>query len=179
VASLPVAGSVVAFLYLSWGFYPFVLLFSRARLLTFVAIAMVIVMAGLMAMLMPVEPPWRTGAVLRAVSVVPVFGAIASADVSPVAAFPSVHVAVPVVVAFLEGIRAKGRAWAWYALVTAVVVVLAGEHWMLDCLAGVLLALLVVLLVSICGGLTVWARSVIAVCRRESVGTAWGCGSDG
>ena len=144
--------------YCSWALYPFVLVASGAGLRTFAAVSVAVVVGGLMAAVWPVEPPWMAGAA-RAVDSIPMLANAVAGDVSPAAAYPSVHVAVPAVVALSE----KSGAWAWYAVVTAAVVVLAGEHWVLDVVGGLCLALAVVGAFGIVGTLV----------KNESVGGAF------
>jgi hypothetical protein len=135
---VPVACGL-AVLYLSWAFYPFVLVAVGVRMRSWLLIGSVIMIAALASWLIPVEPPWRTGAAVRAADVLPIFGGIVGADVSASAAFPSVHVAIPVVLALSE----RSRNWGLYSVLVSVVVVLAGEHWVLDVVGGVGLALAV------------------------------------
>jgi hypothetical protein len=140
---------LLASVYLVWGFYPFVLVAVSAKWRTFVAILVVILIAALTAWRWPIEPPWMAGHV-RAADAVSFYRTLVGGDVSSAAAFPSVHVAVPVAVALCESGWKREGAW-WCAIITAVVVVLGGEHWIVDVLAGALLALAVVLSGSICG----------------------------
>ena len=159
-------------LYCSWGLYPFLLVASGVRARTFLLAGVVIVLSAVIASVWPVVPPWMVGSA-RATSVVPGLAAIVAGDVSPVAAFPSVHVAIPVVVAWSE------RSWAWsaYAVMTGVVVVLAGEHWVTDVLGGVCVAVVVVTAAGICGALGRWC-SALGVCRTSSSWCVGGGASD-
>jgi hypothetical protein len=162
--------SLWASLYLSWAFYPLLLVVARVRSRTLVSIFGVIVIAAMTSWAMPVEPPWSVGASVRSAAAVPVLREIVASDVSPSSAFPSVHVALAFAVALSE----KSWSWTWGAIATSVVVVLAGEHWILDCLGGLLLAVLVVLIVSISGGSTVMVRTVRRVRWTRLFGTGKG-----
>jgi hypothetical protein len=96
------------------------------------AVVVAYVVASSMQVLVPTAPPWWSGETERVMAGLPVLSGVMARDVSPFAALPSTHVAVPVAVAF------AGRSWRWgaYALLTSVVVVLVGEHWALDVGAG-------------------------------------------
>lgn len=99
--------------------------------------ALVSLLGGLANGLMPVAPPWMAGDVLRAVGQFNWSSWVVASDVQPAAAFPSLHVAVPAAVAVALG------SWRWgaYAAVTSLVVVAAGEHWVVDVAGGWVLAL--------------------------------------
>jgi len=81
------------------------------------------------------EPPWYAEGATRALTSVAFGATVAAADVAPMAAFPSMHVAIPWVM--WRGGRYRG--WLAYAVFQAVVVVLGGEHYATDVIGGVLL----------------------------------------
>jgi len=129
---------LLALSYLSWAVWPFILVGCGASVRCFVATSLVTVTAAVLSWVVPVAPPWMVG-MPRSVEGLPVLGALVLNDVSPATAFPSVHVAIPFVLALVAG------SWRWsvYGAVVAVVVVLAGEHWLVDVAGGVVLALAV------------------------------------
>jgi membrane-associated phospholipid phosphatase len=110
--------------------------------------------AGLVVYLaFPEAPPWRAAQlgvlppVRRIASEVvahagPLSGVYGGADPLPNAAMPSLHVAYPVIVAWWT-VRAFGWRAAWivlYPLCICVAVVYLGEHYVVDVLAGLVLA---------------------------------------
>lgn len=160
--SLPVpAVWLLALLYCSWALYPFLLVATGASVRTFALCASVIVLSAVIAVMWPVDPPWMSGSG-RSIDAVPVLRDLVAGDVSPEAAFPSVHVAIPIVVAIAQ------RSWSWWAcaLITGLVVVLAGEHWVIDVLGGVCIAVLVVIAAATCGAMGRWCSARIV--RRTS-----------
>ena len=96
-------------------------------------------------LLFPVVPPWMEGGSTR-VLVDRAFTDYTSVDNNPVAAFPSMHAAVPAFMGLLfwHRCREDGRPLAWlclgYAGTVGFSVVYLGEHWVLDVLAGYALA---------------------------------------
>lgn len=100
--------------------------------------------ADVVFLLFPTEPPWMAFDVERVVNVV--YGDSTSVDKNPVAALPSLHVAVP---ALLTITFARARdvllrrltplLVAWTVGITWSVVY-GGEHYLVDALAGALLA---------------------------------------
>lgn len=120
--------------------------------------------ADVMFALFPTRPPWMDINVTRVIS--EAYGTATSADANPVAAVPSLHVAVPALytifcwrqgdvwlrrIAPLLALRAAGIGWA---------VVYGGEHYVIDVMAGVAWATGVYVLCSLA-----WA----AVRRRTSL----------
>lgn len=109
--------------------------------------------------LFPTQPPWMEFDLKRVVDVA--YGNAASADMNPVAALPSLHVAVPALLTIyyarhgdallrrlapLLGLWTAGVAWS---------VVYGGEHYIVDALAGVAWAAVVY------GAVTVTARTAV------------------
>ena len=94
-----------------------------------------------MFVLLPTRPPWMdSGQVTRIVALH--YAAIGS-DANPLAAMPSLHVALPVVLGFWflhERWRGPGVAMLAYSVLVAFEVVLAGEHYLADVIAAVLFA---------------------------------------
>jgi hypothetical protein len=92
--------------------------------------------------LVPTEPPWMAlGGAHRIAEIVR--GVPVNADTNPLAAFPSLHIAVPAAQAFWLRSERMNR-WALvfsvYTALVAFAVVYLGEHYVVDVLAGVLLA---------------------------------------
>jgi hypothetical protein len=95
-------------------------------------------------MLMPAKPPWMDFELQRIVDVG--YGDTNAIDRNPVAALPSLHVALPA--AYALWFRAQGSLllsrlslmlWGWTAAI-AWSVVYGGEHYMVDVMAGVIWA---------------------------------------
>lgn len=99
-----------------------------------IGLAALLLAGSLMNWLLPVAPPWAMG-VPRAMDTFELTSSVVAEDIQPFAAWPSMHVAVPLFVA----LAARGT-WAVYASVTAMVVVLAGEHWLADVGGAIALA---------------------------------------
>lgn len=90
--------------------------------------------------LMPTEPPWMA---LNVTQILGVMHRAREVDPNPVAAFPSLHVAIPVVQAFWLRRHGMFKASAFYGALgalIAVAVVYTGQHYVVDCLTGVALA---------------------------------------
>jgi len=134
----PVAFLFVA-AYVSYAAFPLIVAAVERRASVIVPAAIVLTLGAVINVLVPVRPPWMAGASSRAMSMFAPTAALVAHDVSPVAAFPSLHVAFPAVVAV------TGRRWWWwlYALLQSVAVVVGGEHWVLDVAGGWLLAFVV------------------------------------
>ncbi len=95
--------------------------------------------------LFPTEPPWMTTDVVRLLDIRA--GEVLSADTNPVAALPSLHVALPAAIAMWLWQVHMNR-WAVvitvFAALTAFEVVYLGEHYVVDVVAGLMLAFAVV-----------------------------------
>ncbi len=91
--------------------------------------------------LLPTEPPWMALDVHRVLAIgrdAPV-----NADWNTVAAFPSLHVAVPAVQAFWlrnNGMPRAALAFAAFTILTIFMAVYTGEHYVVDAIAGIALA---------------------------------------
>jgi membrane-associated phospholipid phosphatase len=136
---------ILAGLWLWWRF--------RARFGEYVAAYSLVMAAGFAVyLLFPEMPPWLASQhgllsspvqrdVVSALHHVPVIGGIyAGADLYPNGAMPSLHVAVPMVIA-LSVIGARGggrRRWLWllYPLTVGFAVVDLGEHYVADVVVG-------------------------------------------
>jgi hypothetical protein len=134
-------------LHISWFFAPALLtayiVFRRWDLVPSYAIARTgILYVSLVAFfLLPTEPPWMALHVHRVLAMG--HDAPVNADWNTVAAFPSLHVAVPAVQAFWLRSRGMGRlaaAFGVYTILTALMAVYTGEHYVTDALAGAALA---------------------------------------
>jgi hypothetical protein len=94
--------------------------------------------------LVPTEPPWM---VLDVTRVVHEAASVVKVDSNTVAALPSLHVGLPAMFALWAGSarlpRMAAAFWVFTAL-TAFSVVYFGEHYVLDCVAGVAWAWLAV-----------------------------------
>lgn len=105
--------------------------------------------AALFYLLLPVEPPWIELGVPRILYVRNFGGYPEGLDPNPLAAFPSLHAALPMVVGLfflLRGTRKMaffGKLSIAYSLAVGFSIVYMGEHWVIDVIAGYLLAGLV------------------------------------
>jgi len=145
---------VMCLTHMAWFYMPEILtmhvIVSRWDLFPrLVGIRLGILYAGLIGyLLLPTEPPWMVCDVSRILEVKA--GMPLDADLNQVAAMPSLHVALPAALAMWLWIE-RVPLWAWlfpfYAALTAFAVVYLGEHYLVDVLAGVLLAYVVVRLV--------------------------------
>jgi membrane-associated phospholipid phosphatase len=102
-------------------------------------------------LLLPTAPPWMESDVTRLLDLQA--GSVLDVDTNPLAAMPSLHVALPAAVALWA--RAIGwRGWAWVygvqSVLTAFGVVYLGEHYLLDVVAGLVVALIAVRLARPC-----------------------------
>jgi membrane-associated phospholipid phosphatase len=127
----------------------------QSRFSAFVAAYIAMMAIGFVVyVLYPETPPWLASqeGFLRGVSRVTVslldhigIGSLyGGADPAPNGAMPSLHVAVPTLVAFTAaGIRGWKRwtSWLWffYPLTMGFATVYLGEHYLLDCAAGIAL----------------------------------------
>jgi len=128
--------------YMSYAAFPLLVAAFERRASVVVPAAIVLTLGALINALVPVRPPWMAGVSTRAMDAFAPTAAFVADDASPVAAFPSLHVAFPAVVA-LTGRR---RWWWLYALLQSFAVVVGGEHWVLDVVGGWLLAFVVAFL---------------------------------
>ena len=99
-----------------------VLLFSDKQ--SAKAAGVLVLADGIIHFLLPVQPPWMTGHAQRWVAQQS-FVHVVKQDPNPLAAFPSLHVALP-----------ASQRWYPLAIVISVAVVLLGEHWVIDVVAG-------------------------------------------
>jgi hypothetical protein len=134
--------SAGAAIYFTWFFVPIttalaVLLFRPHDYRRFIAYLLFVYYAVLPFYLMyPLEPPWaHDAAVTRYIG--EIFPEAMAADPNPYAAMPSLHVALPAAAALWYGPR---NPWGWcvlaYSAVISLVVVLCGEHYLADVVAG-------------------------------------------
>lgn len=141
-------------MHLSWFFVPeavtlYVLVFRWDLFPQLAALRLGVLYAGLIGFfLLPTEPPWMAVHVVRILEVVK--GEPLKIDPNQLAALPSLHVAIPAALALWLW-RVRLPRWAsvytvWAAAVVFAVVYL-GEHYVVDALAGVVLAYLVMRLV--------------------------------
>jgi len=143
-------------LHLSWFFVPFVLaavlmLVERRKVVEYFAwILVACYLSDFIFMVFPVKPPWMEPGIAR-ILVDRSFIHYTGLDNNPVAAFPSMHACLPMVLTlffFLRCERARFLGWFTlvYALLIGFAVVYLGEHWVLDVLGGYALAGLVAVL---------------------------------
>jgi membrane-associated phospholipid phosphatase len=95
-------------------------------------------------LLVPTEPPWLLGDVERVFALATELPRI---DTNQVAAMPSLHVAMPAMIAFrarASGMRWMAAIWGAFAALTAFAVIYLGEHFILDTVAGFAFAWLAV-----------------------------------
>lgn len=101
--------------------------------------------------LYPLEPPWLHHADIARVQDL-VFNRTSGSDNNLYAAMPSLHVAMPVAVAFWYGLRDRyGKLALGYAGLISVVIVYTGDHYVADIAGGVALA-------AVMYGLVRWLR---------------------
>lgn len=122
----------LAVMYGSWWLAPYVVLMWRGwSLPSSLALLFVVGVGSWMAGSLSVAPPWMEGQT-RAVDSLWFTAEVARHDAVPAAAFPSVHVLWPVAIAVLL----RSRVWFVYAALMSWVVVVSGEHWVSDVIAG-------------------------------------------
>jgi len=151
LAPLPANGlsMMTAVIHASWFFVPWIVVIAimikrPGRLSSLFAwwLALEAISLAIFA-LFPMEPPWMAQSeILRLNSAV--FGQ--TDDPNKLAAMPSLHVALPLVMALWlvrEDLPRAGLALAAYALLIAVEVVISGEHYVVDVLGAVLVTGLV------------------------------------
>lgn len=133
-------------LHASWFFLPFVFgllitLLERRRLLEFLSwLVVAAYVSDIGYLLLPVRPPWMEPGSVR-ILVVRAFVNYTGVDDNPVAAFPSLHAAIPMVMALFFLLRCNRlRPLAWpafaYGAAVSLAVVYLGEHWVLDVAAA-------------------------------------------
>jgi len=137
-------------MHLSWFFLPFafslvVAFTDRRKMLEFYCwVLAASYLSTVFYLLFPVRPPWMEEGITRILAERN-FIQYTQADDNPFAAFPSLHAAIPFVIALFFLLRSERmRSLAWLAgihgLLISFAVVYLGEHWVLDVLAGWVLA---------------------------------------
>jgi len=143
-------------LHFSWFFVPFALalvlmVVERRKLMEYFGwVLTACYLSDFIFMAFPVKPPWMEPGIAR-ILLDRSFIQYTGLDNNPVAAFPSMHACVPMVLTlffFLRCDRARFLGWftGVYALLIGFAVVYLGEHWVLDVLGGYALAGLVAVL---------------------------------
>jgi len=146
-------------LHASWFYGPIVLgLFVQFRCGT-KALAQLIVLDLLLLLtcdvlftVTPTRPPWQDVELTRLVDVA--YGSAGSIDSNPVAAFPSLHVAIPALLTLWFArapdtlLRRLVPALAFWTAGVAWSVVYGGEHYMVDAIAGTVWAVCVYIVYS-------------------------------
>ncbi len=124
-----------------------VMIYRRQALLEFFSWMLTTTyLAGMFYLLFPVEPPWLQLGVPRILYVRNFGDYPANIDPNPLAAFPSLHAAIPMVVGLFFLLRGGpkmaffGKVSIVYALAVGFSIVYMGEHWAIDVFAGYLLA---------------------------------------
>jgi membrane-associated phospholipid phosphatase len=137
--------------YFSWFFLPllvtaYVLMFRWDKFLSLASFELALFYAPLVSfLLLPTEPPWMGTDATRMIYLTaaePI-----SLDGNPVAALPSLHVALPAALALWahgEGFRRLTGLYVVQASLIAFAVVYLGEHYVVDVAAGVALAVFAV-----------------------------------
>jgi hypothetical protein len=124
----------------------YILLIHKDRSQRYAAMWLCVLFASLILFfLLPTEPPWMAVGAHRITEVVR--GVPLNADTNPLAAFPSLHVAVPAAQALWlreERMNRWALVFSVYTALVALAVVYLGEHYVVDAIAGVLLAFVVV-----------------------------------
>jgi hypothetical protein len=138
--------------HVSWFMVPYfaafgLMLKARHRLLEFLGwVILTHYLGALFYLLLPVEPPWMEIGTTRVLDE-RVFIPFTRADNNPVAAFPSLHCALPMSMALFFLLRMGSRKWAaafaGWGLGISFFVVYLGEHWVIDAFGGYALAGLV------------------------------------
>lgn len=121
-------------------------IYQRSRLLEFMVWqSLLLYVAVPFFMMLPVRPPWMEPGIER-VLVVRNYGGYVDIDNNPMAAFPSMHAALPFMTAVFFFLRCERRLWffgglvALYAVLVSFSIVYMGEHWVIDVLAGYAIA---------------------------------------
>lgn len=137
--------------------------YQRERLMEFLTMLNVLVyLCTLSFVFFPVRPPWMDEGIVRVLAVRN--ADYISLDNNPMAAFPSLHAALPCAVALFYFTRCdrKVRPYAWlvaaYTLWVSFSIVYLGEHWVIDVLGGYAVATVSVWLCVSPRMHRVWAR---------------------
>ncbi len=135
----------------AWFFMPgiitiYVIIFRWELFRSLATVRLLVLYVGLIGFfLFPTEPPWMATDVARLLDVKA--GEVIATDTNPLAAFPSLHVALPAAIAMWL-FRVRMNRWAAiftvYVALTAFDVVYLGEHYVVDVVAGLLLAYAIV-----------------------------------
>jgi hypothetical protein len=125
----PVIGLALFAVYASFMIMPVVILLFSDRQ-SAKAAGVLVLLDGFIHLLLPVQPPWMTGASSRWAAEQHYFKFALDKDSNPLAAFPSLHAALP----------ASQKWWLWTCAIS-IAVVLLGEHWVVDVVAGLALSL--------------------------------------
>lgn len=135
-------------LHISWFLVPIIagvaITVRRRDLLTeyFGWLLVTFFIADIFFLLIPVEPPWMDGSASR-ILFQRQFINYTESDNNPVASLPSLHAALPLVIAQFLHWRGASR-WGFllvaYSAAVGAAVVYLGEHWVIDVLAGYALA---------------------------------------
>lgn len=137
-------------MHLSWFFLPFafslvVAFTERRKMLEFYCwVLAASYLSTIFYLLLPVRPPWMEEGITRVLAERS-FIRYTEVDDNPFAAFPSLHAAIPLVIALFFLLRSeRKRALAWpialHGMLISAAVVYLGEHWVLDVVAGWVLA---------------------------------------
>ena len=95
-------------------------------------------------LLMPTEPPWMT---VHEARILPLVTGAVPNDGNPVAAFPSMHVLTPATLAmwlWWKQLKLPATLFSLYTALTVFAVLYLGEHYLVDVLASLLIALAIV-----------------------------------
>jgi hypothetical protein len=143
---------LAVYMHISWFFVPagvtlLVLFKWRSEFASYAAWYLG-VMYGAVALfaIVPMQPPWMADP--HVVRIFALHASEAQVDNNTVAAFPSLHVALPLTIALwslTRGHRALGAVMGLYALMIALAVVYLGEHYVIDVLGACGVAALVML----------------------------------
>jgi hypothetical protein len=130
----------------------------RSQFRRFSAALLALVFTGLLVyFLVPTVPPWMADSYLHLISDVTPFHRqvyntalpyIASGfDTNPIAAMPSLHAAIPALLScvVLHHFRARGLIVVVYTVLVFISILYSAEHYLIDVLAGVVLAVVVYL----------------------------------
>jgi membrane-associated phospholipid phosphatase len=142
-----IAKWLAVFIHASWFYGPIVLALlvlarcGRLSVAHLLALHLTVLFtADLAYIAFPTRPPWMDFELTRVVNLV--YGNATEVDANPVAAFPSLHIAVPVLYALWFArqrdpvLRRLAPLLAAWAVAVAWSVVYGGEHYLVDALAG-------------------------------------------